>query len=122
VITGLYLAATVDEAVGHVFVLAGQEALTTAAMLATIAKQLGRRKPALRLPLSLFLAAAILMEKACQPLGIQPPLHRRRLDFFRKSFLFSQERSTKLLGFTPRVSFEQGVAETARWYTARGDL
>ena len=121
-IAGLCLAATADEAVGHVFVLAGKEALTTAAMLATIAKQLGTRIPAFHLPLSVFLAAAILMEKTCRPLGIQPPLHRRRLDFFRKSFLFSQEQAAKLLGFTPRVSFEQGVAETASWYSARGDL
>jgi dihydroflavonol-4-reductase len=121
-VEGLGLAATAEEAVGQVFVLAGKETLTTAAMLETIAKQLGTRIPALHLPLSMFLAAAILTETICRPMGIQPPLHRRRLDFFRKNFLFSQERSAKLLGFTPRIAFEQGVAETARWYKVRGEL
>jgi dihydroflavonol-4-reductase len=121
-VEGLCLAGTVKDAVGQVFVLAGKEPLTTAAMLETIARQLGTRIPAFHLPLSMFLAAAILLENTCRPLGIQPPLHRRRLDFFRKSFVFSHEWSAKLLGFTPRIAFEQGVAETARWYKVRGDL
>jgi nucleoside-diphosphate-sugar epimerase len=121
-IEGLLLAATAGKAVGRVFVLAGQEALTTAAMLETIARELGSRIPAVHLPLSMFFVAAVMMEKICRPMGIQPPLHRRRLDFFKKNFLFSQERSTNLLGFMPRVSFAQGVSETAKWYAARGDL
>jgi nucleoside-diphosphate-sugar epimerase len=121
-IEGLFLAATVAEAAGRLFVLAGEEPLTTAAMVETIAKQLGTRIPAFHLPLSAFLVAAVMMGKICRPMGIQPPLHRRRLDFFTKNFLFSQERSASILGFAPRVSFGQGVAETAKWYSEKGYL
>jgi nucleoside-diphosphate-sugar epimerase len=53
-------------------------------------------------------------------LGIQPPIHRRRMDFFKKSFLFSQEQSQRILGYVPQVSFKEGVAETAKWYRAIG--
>jgi dihydroflavonol-4-reductase len=121
-IEGLLLAATGAEAVGQTFVLAGKEPLTTAVMVETIAKQLGTRIPAVHLPLAVFLVAAVMMEKICPPIGIQPPLHRRRLDFFSKDFLFSQERCKSILGFAPQVNFEQGVAETAKWYSERGDL
>jgi nucleoside-diphosphate-sugar epimerase len=121
-IDGLFLAATAEEAEGQVFVLAGKEPLTTAVMVETIAKQLGTRLPAFHLPFAVFLVAAVMMEEICRPIGIQPPLHRRRLDFFTKDFLFSQERSKRILGFAPQVSFEQGVAETAKWYRERGDL
>jgi dihydroflavonol-4-reductase len=121
-IEGFLLAATADEALGHLFVLAGKEPLTTAAMVDTIAKQLGTRIPSFHLPLTVFMIAAVLLETICRPIKIQPPLHRRRLDFFRKDFLFAQDRSRQILGFVPRVSFEQGVAETAQWYTERGDL
>jgi nucleoside-diphosphate-sugar epimerase len=121
-IEGLLLAATAEKAIGQVFVLAGKEPLTTAAMVEAVAKQVGTRIPPFHLPLSVFLVAAALMEKVCRPMGVQPPLHRRRLDFFTKDFLFSQERSHNILGFTPRVSFEQGVAETAKWYRERGEL
>jgi dihydroflavonol-4-reductase len=121
-IEGLFLATTAEEAVGRVFVLAGKEPLTTAAMVETIAKQLDIRIPAFHLPFSIFLIAAVIMEKICRPMEIQPPLHRRRLDFFSKNFLFSLERSSKILGFAPQVSFEQGVAETAKWYGENGYL
>ena len=67
-----------------------------------------------------FLAAAVLFEKTLGPLGIQPPLHRRRLDFFRKSFFFSQEKVSTVLGFSPKTNFRQGVAQTAAWYKENG--
>jgi len=117
---GLMLAATSEKAVGQLFVLAGKESLTTAAMVETIANALGTRIPPFHLPLSAFLVAAILLESLCRPLGIQPPLHRRRLDFFRKDFLFSSHRSATILGLVPQFSFAQGVAETAKWYRERG--
>jgi dihydroflavonol-4-reductase len=119
-IHGLHLAATTEEAVGKVFVLAGKEALTTFAMVETVATELGKTTPRLRLPLLPFLMLATMTEKLCRPLGIQPPIHRRRMDFFKKSFLFSQEQSQRILGYVPQVSFKEGVAETAKWYRAIG--
>jgi nucleoside-diphosphate-sugar epimerase len=69
-----------------------------------------------------FLSAAVLMEATLAPLGIQPPLHRRRLDFFRKSFLFSTAHARQRLNFTPRIAFSQGAIETAGWYREHGYL
>jgi nucleoside-diphosphate-sugar epimerase len=69
-----------------------------------------------------FLAAAIVMEKTLSPLGIQPPLHRRRLDFFRKSFVFSTAKAQRLLGFTATVPFAAGTVEAANWYREQGYL
>jgi dihydroflavonol-4-reductase len=119
-VQGLHLAATAEQAVGKVLVLSGKEALTTSAMIETVATELGKTSPRLRLPLLPFLMLATVTEALCRPMGLQPPLHRRRMDFFRKSFLFSQEQSQQVLGFVPRVSFKEGVAETATWYRAMG--
>jgi nucleoside-diphosphate-sugar epimerase len=44
------------------------------------------------------------------------------MDFFRKSFVFLQEKSLKQLGFIPRFSFKQGVEETFKWYDEMGYL
>jgi nucleoside-diphosphate-sugar epimerase len=121
-IRGLLLAATHPAAVGETFVLAGQETMTTAEMVEHVARALGRSAPRMRVPLWPFLAAAILMEKTLSPLGIQPPLHRRRLDFFRKSFIFSTEKAQRVLGYRPLVSFAVGTVETASWYRAQGYL
>jgi nucleoside-diphosphate-sugar epimerase len=119
---GLTLAATMAEASGQLFVLAGKEALTTNDMVAIIAEQLGTYVRPLRAPLSIFMVAATVLEKSFRPLGIQPPLHRRRMDFFKKSFVLSHEKASKHLGFTPNISFREGVKATAMWYRSMGYL
>jgi len=121
-IEGLNLASHRDEAVGRVFVLSGNDALTTSKMIDVIAAELGKKVPRVGLPLPPFLALATAVETLCRPLGIQPPLHRRRMDFFRKSFQFSQKQAREVMGFDPRVSFIEGVAETAKWYRSIGYL
>jgi nucleoside-diphosphate-sugar epimerase len=121
-IEGLCLVARVEAAVGQTFILAGKEPITTNDMVAIIASELGTKGARFRAPLSLFLFSASLMETILRPFGIQPPLHRRRMDFFKKSFVFSTESSSRLLGFAPRYGFKQGVAETAKWYTNMGYL
>ena len=116
-IEGLLLSTMVKEAVGKIFVLAGNEPITTNTIVTTIANHLGVSIRRFRAPLFPFLILAAILEATLRPLGIQPPLHRRRMDFFTKSFAFSLEHPTKVLGFTPRYNFNQGIAETLRWYS-----
>ena len=113
---GLLLGLTHPAAVGETFVLAGQEVMTTREMVARVAAAVDRPPTGLRVPLWPFLVAAIVMEKTLRPLGIEPPLHRRRLDFFRKSFLFSVDKARDQLGFAPRIGFVDGARATASWY------
>lgn len=119
---GLLLAAESSAAVGETFVMAGQEIMTTREMVQQVAQALGRPAPRLRAPMWPFLAAAVVMERTLKPLGVQPPLHRRRLDFFRKSFIFSSTKARTLLDFAPRVPFASGAVETAAWYREKGYL
>jgi len=119
-IDGLWLAATDGRGVGETFVLAGGEVLTTRQMVTTIAQAVGTKPRRLRAPMAPFVLAANIMEKTLRPLGIQPPLHPRRLDFFRKSFYFSQRKAREQLGFEAHTSFAAGVAATVRWYRDNG--
>jgi nucleoside-diphosphate-sugar epimerase len=121
-VRALLLAAEHPAASGEVFVMPGDEVLTTRQMVDVIAEVLGRRVPRVRLPMWPFLAAAALFEATFKPLGMDPPLHRRRLDFFRKSFVFSTDKAQRVLGFAPLVPFRQGARETAEWYRAAGYL
>ena len=121
-VEGLILAAKEGEAVGKMLPLAGKEPVTTNQMVGIIAKVLGKSVRGFRAPMLPFLFLAVLMEKTLRPLGIQPPLHRRRMDFFIKSFVLSQEAARQVLKFIPKVSFEQGAAETAKWYKRMGYL
>jgi len=115
-IDGLLLASREEKAVGHMFVLAGKEVLSTNEMVNTIAAYFGTTLPAFRAPLWVCMFIAAVLEGTLRPLGIQPPLHRRRMDFFKKSFTFSQDLARDQLGFIPQIDFRQGVASTAQWY------
>jgi dihydroflavonol-4-reductase len=121
-VAGLELAAERHEAVGETILLAGSEVLPTRAFVEHVAAALDKPLRAVRLPLPPFLLAAVVCEKVCRPLGLSPPWHRRRLDFFVKRFEFSQEKAARLLGYSPAVPFSQGAARTADWYRAQGLL
>ena len=119
---GLLLTAEHAAAVGETFVLAGRDVMTTRTMVAQIAGALGRRPPRWRIPVWPFRAAAAVFEATLRPIGIQPPLTQRRLDFFTKSFVFSTAKYRRVLGFAPQISFPSGAATTAQWYRENGYL
>jgi dihydroflavonol-4-reductase len=118
----LLAAAQARAAVGQTIILAGTERLTTDEMVAAISAALGKPPAARHVPLWPFDVAAAVCETCLPPLGLKPPLHRRRLDFFRKSFRFSTERATRVLDFRPEVPFTDGAQRTAQWYRSAGLL
>jgi nucleoside-diphosphate-sugar epimerase len=109
-------------AANRLFLLAGMEPVTTDQMVAAISGHLGATPPRFHAPMLPFLVAAIVLEKTLRPLGIQPPLHRRRLDFFKKSFTLSTRLAEQAFGFSPKVDFPQGAMKTANWYQEMGYL
>jgi nucleoside-diphosphate-sugar epimerase/2-polyprenyl-3-methyl-5-hydroxy-6-metoxy-1,4-benzoquinol methylase len=119
---GLRLAATEQAAVGNTFVLAGPKAVTTEEMVRCICQAANVSVPRLRVPLWPLMATAVVMEGVMRPLGIQPPLHRRRMNFFVKSFQFSCDNARRLLGYEPSVDTEQGIRQTYEWYRQMGLL
>ena len=116
----MLLAGESAAAVGEVFVAPGAERLTTEQMCREIAAALDTTLPKLRVPMFPMLLASVVLEKTLRPLKIQPPLHTRRLDFFRKNLAFSDAKLGSVLGFKPAVTFARGARETARWYREQG--
>jgi nucleoside-diphosphate-sugar epimerase len=119
---GLLAATQAPGARGETIVLAGSDHITTNEMVAAIGAAVGVSRRVLHAPMGPFVALAYLMEKTLSPLGIKPPLHRRRLDFFRKSFGFSTAKAQRLLGIRAATDFRTGARLTAEWYQANGFL
>lgn len=103
-------------AAGQPVILCGDDAVTTRQMCDSIAASLGKNLSRWKIPMGPMMLAAGAMESTMGRAGIQPPLHRRRLDFFRKSLEFSTERRDALLGLPPQRAFADGARETAEWY------
>jgi nucleoside-diphosphate-sugar epimerase len=74
------------------------------------------------LPVWPFWVAGAACEALCAPFGIEPPLYRRRVDFFTKSRAFDITRARTELDFRPRVTLRDGVRRTLAWYRAEGWL
>jgi nucleoside-diphosphate-sugar epimerase len=117
-VDGIILCGEVPEALGQVFLLAGPGYTTLNELVALVAEALDRPAPRGRLPLWPLLMAATLCEAACRPLGIDPPLHRRRCDFFVKDRAFTSARARDALGYEPKVDLAAGLRRTADWYRA----
>jgi len=121
-VDGFLLIAKEPAAIGETFILAGGERLTTNEMVAATAAAVGTRQKKWRAPLWPFMVIATILEVTLRPLGIQPPLHRRRMDFFTKSFQISTAKAEKILSFRAPTSFAEGTKQTAAWYRSNGLL
>lgn len=115
-VNGFLLAGEREEAIGEVFTIAGPRYTTLTELVELIAAVLQRRTPRLRVPFAPVYLAAAVCEAVCAPLGLNPPLYRRRMDFFSKDRAFSTDKARRLLGYEPQVDLEEGLRRTASWY------
>lgn len=107
---------------GQTFILGGPGYLPLADYIATAAKAVGAPPPWLRIPYGPLYALSAVAETACRPFGIEPPLHRRRVRFFRNNRAFDIGKARDLLGYAPRVDLAEGMQRTVRWYREQGLL
>ncbi|MCB0195121.1 MAG: NAD-dependent epimerase/dehydratase family protein [Anaerolineae bacterium] len=121
-VEGIILCGTKDEAVGNIYILTGEEPITLNHLVSEIANVVNVAPPKLRLPVAPLYYAGFACEILCKPLGINPPLYRRRVDFFKKDRAFSIKKAMSELGFQPKVDLETGLKNTANWYAQQGLL
>jgi dihydroflavonol-4-reductase len=121
-VEGFRLCGEHPAAANRTYILAGGEVTTLNALVRLIAEVAGVRPPTLHLPVWPFWVAGAMCESVCRPLGIEPPLYRRRVDFFTKSRAFDIARARREIGYAPRVPLREGIQRTLDWYREQGWL
>jgi dihydroflavonol-4-reductase len=121
-VDGLHLCGTHPAAANRTYILAGGEVTTLNALVALIAEGAGVPVPKRHLPVWPFWTAGAICEAICAPFGIEPPLYRRRVDFFTKSRAFDITCARTEIGFAPRVGLREGIRRTLDWYRHEGWL
>lgn len=116
----IILAATHPGAAGEAFICGNEAPITLADMGQIIAGSMGKQIRIARLPAWPFFVAADVCELVCPPLGISPPLYRRRVAFFTKDRMFDTSKLRNTLGYRTVYSNEDGLVQTAGWYREHG--
>ena len=119
---GFHLCGTHPAAANRTYILAGGEVTTLNALVALVAEGAGVPPPKRHLPVWPVWTAGAICEAVCAPFGIEPPLYRRRVDFFTKSRAFDIARARAEIGFAPRVGLREGIRRTLDWYRNEGWL
>ncbi len=119
-VEGLRLAAETPEAAGRTYILTGEEAPTLRELVQEIAAIARVPAPRVRLPVWPFWLAGALCEVVCVPLGVEPPIYRRRVKFFTNNRWFDISRARAELGFAPRMPLREGIRRTLDSYRNLG--
>lgn len=121
-VQGFWLAMNTPGIGGETFFLGGPSYVSLDEYIKTAAQALGVAPPKLRVPYWPVHALAWGCEIVCKPFGIEPPLHRRRVKFFKNNRAFSIAKAQAQLGYHPRVELLEGMQRTVAWYREHGYL
>ena len=115
-VDGILLCGTSPSAPGNIYILTGEPPVTLNHLVEMIAGVLKVPSPRWHFPVAPVYVAGYLCELLFKPLKINPPLYRRRVDFFRKTRAFDISKAKRDLGFSPRIGLQAGLETTISWY------
>jgi nucleoside-diphosphate-sugar epimerase len=121
-VEGFRLCGEHPAAANRTYILAGAEVTTLNELVSLIAEVAHVPTPALHLPVWPFWVAGALCETLCAPFRVEPPLYRRRVDFFTKSRAFDIARARQEIGYAPQIGLREGIGRALGWYRQQGWL
>jgi nucleoside-diphosphate-sugar epimerase len=121
-IQGFLKTASEEKAEGEVYIIAGETPITLNELAKMIAEELNVSLPPIHLPVKPFQVLGSICETLCRPLKIEPPIFRRRVDFFTKDRSFNIAKARRELNYSPCVGMKEGIKRTATWYKKKGYL
>lgn len=119
-VNGFILILEKQESIGQIYIIGGNECLQLNELIRLIAKVLDVDVKIIHLPFWPVYFISFLCEIICKPLGINPPIFRRRVDWFRKNRSFDISKAKKELRYEPKMGLEEGLRVTAEWYKENG--
>jgi nucleoside-diphosphate-sugar epimerase len=122
VVSAFFKACERDEALGQGLIIAGPKSCTLRELLDEVARATGSKRYGFRLPLAPMLTVAAVVEDACAALKIDPPIYRRRMDFFHSDSEFDTSRARHVLHWEPKIDLREGIRRTLEDYRQSGAL
>lgn len=121
-VDGLEQAADSERGEGEVYLIADQNSYSLNDLVTAIAESVGVTLKIRHLPFWPLWTAAAVCELVYWPLPADPPLFRRRADWFRQNRSFSFQKAKDQIQYAPKVGLKEGLARTGKWYRDNGYL
>jgi nucleoside-diphosphate-sugar epimerase len=102
-------------AIGEIFLIAGEQTVTTSELIESYSAVMGLQKPIVKIPLWCGLLIANLSEVLFKTLNKEPPISRRTLEFFDTNNAFKIDKARNFLNYKPQFSFKQGLDHCKEW-------
>jgi nucleoside-diphosphate-sugar epimerase len=122
VVSAFFKACERDEAIREGLIIAGPRACTLRELLDEVTAATGSRRYGVRLPLAPMLGLAAVVEDVSAALAIDPPIYRRRMDFFHSDSEFDTSKARRVLGWEPTVDLREGIRRTLEDYWRSGAM
>lgn len=90
-----------EERNGEIYIISGATPVRLKEMTKIVAEEIGVNPPWLHIPVRPMQWLGSAVEAVCRPLRIEPPIFRRRVDFFIKNRAFDSSKAREELGFQP---------------------
>jgi nucleoside-diphosphate-sugar epimerase len=117
-VKAIVLALEKEQSNAEAFNITGGEEVTWHQLLTHVASLLGVRAPRISLPARLAYSVAGLLSTGYRLLGIRssPPITRYRVAQLINDYHFSIDKARSLLGYVPRVGWQDGMRRTVAAY------
>ena len=116
------LAMDESKGIGQAYLIADDEYVTIEELVRRAAAAMGIEPRFRRLPAWPIVAVGHVVETICRPLRIEPPIHPRRVDWYRQTRAFRIDKARNELGYRPRVGLDDGLRRACAWYRQEGML
>lgn len=107
---------------GEAYLIADEQYIEIEDLVRRVAKAIGTDVKIPHYPVWPVVVAGHIVEKACKPFGINPPIFPRRVDWYRQNRAFRIDKAKRDLGYRPGVGIDEGLRRTAEWYRREGLL
>lgn len=121
-VQGYLLAGEKEAALGETFIIGGARSHSLNEFASIVARIVGTRRTGISVPVWPVQQASVACERICNLIGVEPPLHPRRVGFFTKHRSYSIDKARRLLGYEPRTEMEEGLRKQIAWLQKRGHM
>ncbi len=102
------------------FNIASGSHITLNKLAALIAEAADVKLSKIKIPVAPVWFAGLLCEIVCRPLGVKPPVFRRRVGFFTHDRSFDLNKAKSMINYLPKVTEREGIQSTLDWYKQHG--